>query len=70
MKVRRWGRASGSFSLNEAARIRRMLRVPAGDVTCPRCARPMERVVGGRDRDVWLLCCQWCALSVVLQEPL
>ena len=61
-KQRRWDRA---FSLNDAARIHRMIKNPSEEMECPRCGGTMARVVGG---DVWLIACELCALNLVVRD--
>ena len=61
-------RKTGSFSLEEAARIRKALEA-AGSAQCPACRMPLARVVGENGRgDVWLLQCRGCGRSLVLRD--
>jgi hypothetical protein len=61
-------RKTGSFSLEEAARIRQAIET-AGAAQCPACRMPLSRLVGENGRgDVWLLRCKGCGRSLVLRE--
>lgn len=61
-------RKTGSFSLEEAARIRHALEA-AGSAQCPACRIALARVVGENGRgDVWLLQCRSCGRSLVLRD--
>jgi hypothetical protein len=62
-------RRSAGFSLDDAAKIRRMIvtDVPS---ECPQCGFPLEATVGNdRDLGIWLVRCHGCGRSLVLQQP-
>lgn len=57
----------GSFSLEDAARIRRAIE-SSGSAQCPACRIPMARMVGDNgEGDVWLLQCRVCGRGLVLR---
>ena len=60
-------RFSPGFSLDEAARIRRMIVTHEDRMTCPHCGTEL-RPTGGRDgtRRVWLVWCDVCDRGVVV----
>ncbi|MEK6609501.1 MAG: hypothetical protein AABZ35_01110 [Gemmatimonadota bacterium] len=60
----RW---SPGFSLDEAARIRRMIVTRAGRMACPYCDAELKPTVGldGQQR-VWLVRCDVCNRSIVV----
>lgn len=61
-------RKTGSFSLEEAARIRRAIET-TGSAECPACHMAISRIVGENGRgDVWLLQCRGCGRSLVLRD--
>jgi hypothetical protein len=61
-------RKTGSFSLEEAARIRRAIET-TGSAECPACHMALSRIVGENGRgDVWLLQCRGCGRSLVLRD--
>lgn len=61
----RW---SPGFSLDEAARIRRMIATREGRMTCPSCGAELRPTVGfdGEWR-VWLVRCDVCSRGVVVR---
>ena len=62
-------RRSSGYSLDEAARIRRMLLTPNATVDCPRCTAPMEKTRGADGQEaIWFLRCPQCARSMVIRE--
>jgi hypothetical protein len=62
-------RRSTGFSLDDAARIRRMI-VTDSPSECPQCNFPLEATVGkDGDRSVWLVRCHGCGRSLVIQQP-
>jgi hypothetical protein len=68
MTTRTLMRKSGTFSLEEAARIRRAIET-GGSAQCPSCRTPISRMVGDNGRgDVWLLQCRVCGRSLVLRD--
>lgn len=59
----RW---SPGFSLDEAARIRRMI-VTRGTITCPNCGAELTPKVGlDGERRVWMVRCDACGRGVVV----
>lgn len=57
------------FSLDQAARIRRTLLTQEAGVNCPQCGAAL-RPIAGTDgtRRVWLLPCDSCGGSVVVDD--
>jgi hypothetical protein len=61
-------RKSGTFSLEEAAQIRRAIEA-SGSAPCPSCRISMSRMVGDNGAgDVWLLQCRVCGRGLVLRS--
>lgn len=64
----RW-RWRPAYSLDEAARIKRMMRQEPDQVECPHCAGSMSRIVGGDGtQTVWLVRCETCGRSLVVLD--
>jgi len=62
----RW---STGFTLDEAARIRRMMSEQAAALTCPHCGARLHPTGGGAGEDrVWIVGCGACGLSVLLND--
>lgn len=61
-------RRSGTYSLDDTARLWKMLLMKSMVVECPKCWAAMERT-GGTDRDgsVWFLRCRRCGRGVVIR---
>lgn len=63
-------RRTSGYSLDEAARMRRMVVTGDPAAPCPRCGGAVERT-GGTDGEgmVWFLHCVRCSRSVVIRAP-
>ena len=65
--TRTLNRKTGTFSLEEAARIRQAIEA-GGPAQCPSCRVAMSRMVGDNGKgDVWLLQCRTCGRGLVLR---
>jgi predicted RNA-binding Zn-ribbon protein involved in translation (DUF1610 family) len=61
-------RKTGTFSLEEAARIRWAIET-TGSARCPGCDVALSNIVGENGRsDVWLLQCPACGRGLVLRS--
>ena len=59
-----------SFSLNEAARIRRQCLDTAHEPECPRCGSLLKVLEGGDAEQVFeLVTCSYCSVSLMLPLP-
>jgi transcription elongation factor Elf1 len=61
-------RPTPSYSLDEVAKLRRMIAGGGEHITCPDCHHPLDPRVG-RDRDttIWVVRCHVCGRGVVMQ---
>ncbi|MBI4420694.1 MAG: hypothetical protein HY560_07695 [Gemmatimonadetes bacterium] len=61
----RW---SPGFSLDQAARIQRMIVARGAPLACPSCGTELRPLVGGAGAEqVWLVRCDRCARGMVVQ---
>lgn len=61
-------RPTPSYSLDEVAKLRRMIAGGGEHITCPDCHHPLDPRVG-RDHDttIWVVRCHVCGRGVVMQ---
>ena len=61
-------RPTPSYSLDEVAKLRRMIASGGEHITCPDCHHPVDPRVG-RDRNttIWVVRCHVCGRGVVMQ---
>jgi len=60
----------GRYSLDDAARMRRMLLSNPGAAPCPRCGAPLTLMMGeNHHSNVWFVRCEECHRSIVIEGP-